>query len=86
MKEVWVQYSEEASSEYAALQKQVLFEQRQGKTNSFNQQLLKAIDREKNNLKIDPQTGQHIPRKHIPKALAKRYGTDRLWKIDLVGY
>lgn len=49
-------------------------------------QLLKAIDREKNNLKINPQHGLHIPRKNISKAVASRYGTDRLWKIDLVGY
>lgn len=49
-------------------------------------QLLKAINREKNNLKIDPQCGIHIPKKNISKGLAERYGTDKLWKIDLVGY
>jgi hypothetical protein len=63
-----------------------LEEKKNGKENTFHMQLLKAIDREKNNLQIDPQHGTHIPRKYIPKALAKRYGTDRLWKIDLVGY
>jgi len=86
MKETWVQFSEEANNEYTTLQKQVLEEQHQGKENSFNMQLLKAIEREKNNLKINPQFGRHIPRKNIPKQASERYGTDRLWKIELVGY
>ncbi|MBI4140855.1 hypothetical protein HY485_03390 [Candidatus Woesearchaeota archaeon] len=86
MKDVWVQFSEEANSEYTELQKQIITEKEQGKDNSFNMQLLKAIEREKNNLKINPQVGMHIPRKYIPKEAVERYGTDRLWKIDLVGY
>ena len=68
------------------MQNKVLIEKEQGRDNSFNMQLLKAINREKANLKIDPQCGIHIPRKYIPKKLIERYGTDRLWKIDLVGY
>lgn len=86
MKEIWVDFSEEADKEYNALQEQVLLEQKQGKENTFHAQLLKAIEREKNNLKIDPQHGTHIPRKYIPKQAINKYGTDRLWKIDLVGY
>src|SRR3989338_3954429 len=86
MKEVWVQFSEEANNDYTELQKQVIQEQQDDKENSTNMQLLKAIEREKNNLKIDPQHGTHIPRKYIPKEAIERYGTDRLWKIDLVGY
>ena len=49
-------------------------------------QLLKSIDREKDNIKIYPQYGTHIPRRNISKAVINRYGTDRLWKVDLVGY
>lgn len=85
-KDVWVEFSEQASQDYAALQQTVLREKSAGKENSFNMQLLKAIDREKANLKINPQHGTHIPRKYIPKAAAQRYGSNRLWKIDLVGY
>ncbi|HLD04088.1 MAG TPA: hypothetical protein VJG90_00050 [Candidatus Nanoarchaeia archaeon] len=85
-KEVQVQFSEEANAEYGELQKQVLEEKKEGKETTFNMQLLKAIEREKNNLQIDPQHGTHIPRKYIPKNAIQRYGTDRLWKIDLVGY
>ena len=86
MKEVWVEFSEDANNDYVELQKQVLLDKEQGKENSFNIQLLKSIEREKNNLKIDPQHGIHIPRKYIPKNLLERYGTDKLWKIDLVGF
>jgi hypothetical protein len=85
-KEIWVEFSENADKSYKELQKTVLEEKRKGIINSFNMQLLKAIDREKVNLKIDPQHGTHIPRKYIPKVLANNYGTERLWKIDLVGY
>ena len=85
-KEIWIDFSAEANADYAELQKQALEERKLGKENSFNVQLLKAIDREINNLKIDPQHGDHIPRKNIPKSLVRRYGTDRLWRIELVGY
>ena len=83
---VTIDFSAEANADYAELQKQALEERKLGKENSFNVQLLKAIDREINNLKIDPQHGDHIPRKNIPKSLVRRYGTDRLWRIELVGY
>jgi hypothetical protein len=85
-KEIWVDFSEEADKSYLELQEKVLEEKKRRVENSFNTQLLKAIEREKNNLKIDPQYGIHIPRKNISKAIMARYGTDRLWKINLVGY
>jgi hypothetical protein len=85
-REIFVEFSEEANTDYKELQKQVLAERENGKETSFNMQLLKAINREIQNLKIDPQHGIHIPRVYIPKKLIESYGTDRLWKIDLVGY
>ena len=85
-KEIWIEFSEDADTDYQELQKKVIKEKEQGIDNSFNMQLLKSIERAKNNLKIDPQYGIHIPRKVISKAVVNRYGTDRLWKIDLVGY
>ena len=81
-KEIWVDFSEDADCDYKELQKKAIEEKRQGIKNSFNVQLLKAIDREKANLKINPQHGTHIPRKYISKALAKRYATDRLWNTE----
>ncbi len=85
-KEIWVEFSDDANNDYRELQKKVLQEREQGIENSSNMQLLKSIDREKDNIKIDPQYGIHISRRNITKAVANRYGTDRLWKVDLVGY
>jgi hypothetical protein len=85
-KEIWVEFSEDANNDYRELQKKVLQERELGVENSSNMQLLKSIDREKDNIKIDPQYGVHIPRKNISKAVVNRYGTSRLWKVDLVGY
>ncbi|MGE0792788.1 MAG: hypothetical protein AB7V77_01250 [Candidatus Woesearchaeota archaeon] len=85
-KQIWIDFSEEVDADYKELQKKVLQEKEEGFNTSFNIQLLKSIDREKNNIKIDPQYGTHIPRRNISKEVIKRYGTDRLWKVDLVGY
>tara|TARA_Y100000310_G_scaffold342439_1_gene445715 strand:- start:321 stop:692 length:372 start_codon:yes stop_codon:yes gene_type:complete len=85
-KEIWVDFSEWADESYKELQKKVLEEREKEIENSLNTQLLKAINREIQNLKIDPQRGTHISRKNMSKAVIERYGTDRLWKIDLVGY
>ena len=85
-KEIWVEFSEDANNDYRELQKKVLQEKGQGIENSSNMQLLKSIDREKDNIKIEPQYGIHIPRRNVSKAIVNRYGTDRLWKVDLVGY
>ena len=85
-KEMWVQFSEDADSDYQELQRNVIEEKERGVENSPNMQLLKSIERAKNNLKIDPQFGIHIPRKVISKDVIARYGTDRLWKVNLVGY
>jgi aromatic ring-opening dioxygenase LigB subunit len=85
-KEKWVQFSEDADNDYQKLQENVINEKERGVENSPNMQLLKSIERAKNNLKIDPQFGIHIPRKVISKQTISRYGTNRLWKINLVGY
>jgi len=85
-KEIFVEFSEDADKDYEELQKNVLEEKKKGLENSFNMQLLKAIDREKDNLKINPQHGIHITRKNISKSVVERYGTDRLWKINLPDY
>jgi len=72
MKEIWVKFSEEADTEYKSLQQEALKETAQGTTNSFNAQLLKAIERTKINLKLDPQFGTHIPRNVITKQVIER--------------
>jgi len=85
-KDVVVYFSQEANSEYKWLQERVLEQKKTGIENSFDMQLLKAIDREKLNLKINPQKGIHIKKRNITKQVVQRYNTDKLWKLDLVGF
>ena len=85
-KEVHVYFSEEANATYQELQKRALEQRKRWVENSFEIQLLKAIDREINNLKINPQKGLLIKKKYIPKQAVNRYNTDKLWKIELVGF
>lgn len=56
------------------------------KDGKFHKQLLKAIEREKDNLLIDMHRGFQIPKEQIPKAYVDEYGVSNLWKIDLPDY
>ncbi|MBW2967584.1 type II toxin-antitoxin system RelE/ParE family toxin [Candidatus Woesearchaeota archaeon] len=49
-------------------------------------QLLAAIEREKDNLLLNPHRGIQIEKKKIPKEYVADYGLTNLWKIDLPGY
>lgn len=86
VKEVHVYFSEDANAMYTELQSKALEHRKRGMENSFEIQLLKAIDREINNLKINPQKGLPIKRSYISKHVVQRYGTNKLWKIELVGF
>ena len=85
-KEIDVYFSDEALATYKELQKKALEQKNQGSKNSFEIQLLKSIDRERINLKINPQKGIHIPKRNVTKQVVDRYSTDSLWKLNLVGY
>lgn len=52
----------------------------------FHKQLLKAIEREKDNLLIDMHRGIQIPKGQIPKEYVGEYGVSNLWKINLPDY
>ena len=49
----------------------------------FNQQLLKAIEREKDNIKADPHRGIQVQKKLIPNEYIEKYGLTNLWKVNL---
>lgn len=85
-KETNVYFSDEALKTYNELQEKALEQKKKGIENSPEMQLLKSIDREKINLKINPQKGIHILKRNITKQVVNRYNTDKLWKLDLVGY
>ena len=52
----------------------------------FHRQLLKAIEREEENLKKDMHHGTQIEKSKIPREYIIQYGVTNLWKIDLPGY
>ena len=52
----------------------------------FHKQLLKAIERETENLKINPHKGIQIPKDRIPQEYIVKYGVTNLWKINLPDY
>ena len=85
-KEVQVSFSHDADSMYKELQSKAAEQKKTGIENSLEIQLLKAIDREIENLKINPQKGIPIRRSYISKQVVQRYGTNKLWKIELVSF
>jgi len=48
-----------------------------------HRQLLVAIEREKDNLFINPHRGIQIEKRKIPKTYITEYGVSNLWKINL---
>ena len=85
-KEVHVSFSEDANSMYKELQSKAQGQKKEGIENSLEMQLLKAIDREIGNLKINPQKGLPIRRSYISRQVVQRYNTNKLWKIELVSF
>lgn len=51
-----------------------------------HRQLLVAIEREKDNLFVNPHRGIQIEKRKIPKQYVTEYGVTNLWKINLPGY
>ena len=49
-------------------------------------QLLKAIERETENLRLNPNRGIQIPKDRIPQEYIIKYGVTNLWKINLPDY
>ncbi|MFH1181748.1 MAG: type II toxin-antitoxin system RelE/ParE family toxin [Candidatus Woesearchaeota archaeon] len=56
------------------------------KNSKFHTQLLKAIEREKDNLLLDMHRGVQIHKDQIPEESIDRYGVTNLWKINLPDY
>jgi hypothetical protein len=84
-KEVRVILSKNATHEYDELKILVEKEQKDGISNSLNQQLLKSIDAKIQYLKMNPLAGDHA-QKPLPEKFVKEYDINNLWIIDLVGY
>ena len=77
-KEIKVKYSPTFAKQLQELEKSTDIK--------FNKQLLKAIERETNNLFQNPHRGIQIPKKQVPKKYIEEYDVTNLWKINLPDY
>ena len=84
-KEVEVKFDEDAYREYEELQECVEQGKKSRKKPTY-EQLLNSINRAIRNLKANPYYGDLIPRKYISKGVIQRYGTDKILRVELVGY
>ena len=84
-KEVLVQFDSEAYKEYTELQEAVAEGKHSSKNPSY-EQLLTSINNAIRNLKANPFYGDLIPRKYLSKGVIAKYGTDKIFRVELVGY
>ncbi len=84
-KKVEIIFDEEAYKEYVKL-KELVKEGRISKKKPTYNQLLNSIDKNLNNIKINPYHGDLIPKKYITKEIIKKYGTDKILRVELIGY
>ena len=84
-KPVEIQFDKEAYQEYRELQKAVA-EGKIAKKKPTYEQLLYSINNTLKNIKSNPFYGNLIPRQYISKATMQRYGTDKIFRAELVGY
>ena len=80
-----VQFDRRARIEYQELQKAVLEGQKSKKKPTY-EQLLSSINNALKNIKINYKYGDLIPRKYITKTAIQRYGTDKILRVELIGY
>jgi len=80
-----VEFDKEAYKEYKELQKFVA-ENKKSKKKPTYKQLLQSINKALDNIKSDYKYGDLIPRKYISKSTIQRYGTDKILRVELIGY
>ena len=84
-KEVVVQFDKDAYREYRELQDFVA-QGKKAKKRPTYEQLLSSINTAISNIKANPYYGDLIPRKYISKGIVYKYGTDKIFRVELVGF
>ncbi len=84
-KPVIIQFDAKAYQEYEELQNLVKEGKHAQKMPSY-EQLLTSINNALRNIKLDHHYGDLIPRRYISRNTILRYGTDKLFRVELVGY
>ena len=73
---------DEADEEYRRLNEVVGQQIKNGKENTQEMQLLKAIKQKRNFIKANPFQGDNIGKKKIPES----YNVNNLWRVELTGF
>jgi len=84
-KNIVVQFDKEAYKEYEELQESVV-EGRKARKKPTYDQLLSSINSAIKNIKANPHFGDLIPRRNISKSTINKYGTDKILRVELIGY
>jgi|SRR3989344_687159 len=84
-KNVEVRFDKLAYKEYLELEGLVA-EGKKSKKIPIYEQLLSSINNAIKNIKLNWRYGDLIPRKYISKSTMDRYGTDKIFRVELVGY
>ena len=84
-KPIIIKFDEEAYKEFKELQKAVS-EGKKAKKKPTYEQLLTSINNALRNIRADYRYGNLIPKGYVSKATIQRYGTDKIFRVELVGY
>jgi aromatic ring-opening dioxygenase LigB subunit len=84
-KPIIIKFDAEAHKEFKHLQEAVAQRKRIKKKPTY-EQLLTSINNALKNIKVDYRYGDLIPRRLISKATIERYGTDKIFRVELVGF
>ncbi len=84
-KEIIVKFDKDAYEEYKKLQNAIQ-EGKKSKKKPTYEQLLSSINNAIKNIKIDYKYGDLIPRKYLTKKTIERYGTDKILRVELIGF
>ena len=77
---------DEADSEYKRLNEVVGQQNKEGKENTEEMQLLKSINQKRDFVKANPFYGDNIQKDQIPKEYIIKYNTKNLWRVELTNY
>ena len=84
-KEVVIEFDKDAYKEYKELQELVTQGKKANKKPTY-EQLLSSINSALSNIKSNHYYGDLIPRKYISKGISQKYGTDKIFRVELVGF
>ncbi len=86
MRTVRVVFLGQAKEDFEALNKAVGEQTSEGKTSSEEIQLLKSIKNKIELLKLNPDYGDNIPKRLIPKEYFEKYSVTNLYRIEIAHF